>query len=235
MTSRKGDKAKGRHILIPIEVAGAHRDRLDAQADTLERLGAERADPAALDTVARVLSLPIGKSGPVQEGTRVQLGNFVVPDAGVWAFQGTKPGATSPVIEASVAYYVFRLDSVQAAGVPPLAQIRPSVRARARLEKKNAAGEADGRGVPEAAGVGRVGRGRGEGDEAGAPRVRAVHPDQSAAHRSDGGGHRVRARRGPAQRAARHAGRPLRDAGAGAHQGGLGRVRQGSSTVPRPR
>jgi peptidyl-prolyl cis-trans isomerase D len=136
ITSRKGDKAKGRHILIPIEVTGEHRDRLDAQADSLERLGAERDDPAALDTVARALSLPVGKSGPVQQGTRVQLGNLVVPDAGAWAFQGAKVGATSPVIEASVAYYVFRLDSLQPAGVPPLAQIRPSVEHSLRIEKK---------------------------------------------------------------------------------------------------
>jgi peptidyl-prolyl cis-trans isomerase D len=135
MTSRKGDKAKGRHILIPIEVAGAHRDQLDAQADSLEKLAADKADPAALDTVARALKLPIGKSGPVQEGTKVQLGNLVVPDAGVWA-STAKPGATSPVIEASLAFYVFRLDSAQAAGVPPLGQIRRVVAAQARSEKK---------------------------------------------------------------------------------------------------
>jgi peptidyl-prolyl cis-trans isomerase D len=97
ITSRKGDKAKGRHILIPIEIAGDHRDRLDAQADSLERLAAERDDPAALDTVARALSLPIGKAGPVQEGTRLQIGNLVVPDAGVWAFEGVEEGATSSV------------------------------------------------------------------------------------------------------------------------------------------
>jgi peptidyl-prolyl cis-trans isomerase D len=136
VTSRKGDKAKGRHILIPIEVLGEHRDRLDAQADSLERLGAERDDPAALDTVSRVLELPIGRSGPVQQGTRVQLGNLVVPDAGVWAFQGVKPGSTSPVIESSMAYYIFRLDSLQPAGVPPLGQIRPAVEHALRLEKK---------------------------------------------------------------------------------------------------
>jgi peptidyl-prolyl cis-trans isomerase D len=135
VTSRKGDKAKGRHILIPIEVAGAHRDQLDAQADSLEKLAAEKADPAALDTVARALKLPIGKSGPVQEGTKVQLGNLVVPDAGVWA-STAKPGATSPVIEASLAFYVFRLDSAQAAGVPPLGQIRQVVASQAREEKK---------------------------------------------------------------------------------------------------
>jgi len=144
MTSRKGNKAKGRHILIPIEVAGAHRDQLDAQADSLEKLAADKADPAALDTVARALKLPIGKSGPVQEGTKVQLGNLVVPDAGVWA-STAKPGATSPVIETSLAFYVFRLDSAQAAGVPPLGQIRQVVAAQARAEKKIDAGRKVGR------------------------------------------------------------------------------------------
>src|SRR5918995_5032492 len=113
ITSRKGNKAKGRHILFPIEVTGAHRDQLDAQADSLEHLGAERSDPAALDTVARALKLTVGKSGPVQEGTKLQLGNYVVPDAAVWAFGGAKPGATSPVIETPFAYYLFRLDSLR--------------------------------------------------------------------------------------------------------------------------
>jgi peptidyl-prolyl cis-trans isomerase D len=135
ITSRKGDKLKGRHILIPIEVAGAHRDQLDAQADSLEKLGADKADPAALDTVARALHLPVGKTGAVQEGTKVQLGNLVVPDAGVWA-STAKKGQTSPVIETSIAYYVFRVDSLQPAGVPPLGQIRDAVVYQARADKK---------------------------------------------------------------------------------------------------
>jgi peptidyl-prolyl cis-trans isomerase D len=138
VTSRKGNKAKGRHILFPIEVAGAHRDQLDAQADSLEHLGAERSDPAALDTVARALKLRIGHTAPVQQGTKVQLGQLVVPDAGVWAFQA-KPGATSPVIETSFAYYIFRLDSLHDAGVPSLAEIRPAVMSATRDQKKWAA------------------------------------------------------------------------------------------------
>jgi peptidyl-prolyl cis-trans isomerase D len=138
ITSRKGNKAKGRHILLPIEVTGAHRDQLDAQADTLESLGAERTDPAALDTVARALKLRIGKTAPLQQGSKVQVGNLVVPDAGVWAFQG-KPGATSPVIETSVAYYLFRLDSLHEAGVPPLSEIRSGVVSAVRDEKKSRA------------------------------------------------------------------------------------------------
>lgn len=135
ITTRKGNKAKGRHILFPVEVTGAHRDQLDAQADSLETLGAERTDPAALDTVARALKLSIGKSNPVQEGTKVQLGLIVVPDAGVWAFQA-KRGATSPVIETPYAYYIFRLDSLHEAGVPALAEIRSAVEHAAREDQK---------------------------------------------------------------------------------------------------
>jgi peptidyl-prolyl cis-trans isomerase D len=135
ITSRKGNKAKGRHILFPIEVTGAHRDLLDAQADSLEHLGAERSDPAALDTVSRALKLPLAHAPAVQQGSKVQLGPLVVPDAGIWAFQA-KPGATSPVIETSFAYYIFRLDSIQPAGVPTLAQIRNTVATAVRERKK---------------------------------------------------------------------------------------------------
>ncbi|HEX3276680.1 MAG TPA: SurA N-terminal domain-containing protein [Gemmatimonadales bacterium] len=139
VTSRTGNKAKGRHILIPIEVAGAHRDLLDAQADSLEKLGAEKSDPAALDTVGRALRLPVAKAPPVQEGTKLQLGTLVVSDASVWAF-GAKPGATSPVIESPIAYYVFRLDSLQPAGVPPLSRIRDAVAYQVRSERKTELG-----------------------------------------------------------------------------------------------
>jgi peptidyl-prolyl cis-trans isomerase D len=135
IASRKGNKAKGRHILFPIEVTGAHRDRLDAQADTLEHLGAERSDPAALDTVARALKLPIGKATPLQQGAKVELGPLVIQDAGVWAFQA-KPHATSPVIDTPWAYYLFRLDSIQPAGIPTLAEIKPSVARLVRDQKK---------------------------------------------------------------------------------------------------
>ncbi len=139
VSKRVGDSATVRHILVPIDLAGAHRDQVDAQADTLERLGAERLDPAALDTVARALKLPIGTTGPVQQGSKVQLGTYVIPDAAVWAFQATQ-GETSPVIEGDRALYVFRLDSLQEAGTPELSQIRGAVESEVRdLKKKDKA------------------------------------------------------------------------------------------------
>jgi peptidyl-prolyl cis-trans isomerase D len=135
VSRRSGNKATGRHILIPIEITGEHRDQLDAQADTLESLATDRLDPAALDTVARVLNLAILRSGPVQEGTRLQLGRFVIPDAGIWAFQA-QPGEIGSIIEIPEAYFAFRLDSVQPAGVPLLENIRNAVELAVRDEKK---------------------------------------------------------------------------------------------------
>lgn len=134
--SRRGDRFKARHILVPIEVTGEHRDRLDARADSLESLGADRLDRAALDTVASALGLSIQRIGPVAERSRVFVpGAGMVPDAGVWAFQA-EPGEHSPVVEAPTAYFVFRLDSARSAGVAPLEQIREEVRSRVVQHKR---------------------------------------------------------------------------------------------------
>jgi hypothetical protein len=135
VTARGGDSAQARHLLVPIEITGERRDQLDAKADTLDRLASEQLDPAALDSAARALGLQIRKTEPVQKGTRVQVGAYVVPDAGVWAFQAEE-GEISPIIETERALFVFRLDSTAAEGVPPLASIRAAVESEVRSEKK---------------------------------------------------------------------------------------------------
>jgi peptidyl-prolyl cis-trans isomerase D len=131
MTSRSGDKANGRHILVPIEVTGTHRDQLDARADSLESLAAERLDPAALDTAARALGLPVSQTGAVLKDQP----SIVPADASVWAFQA-KEGEHSPVIETTAALFLFRLDSLHAEGVPPLGRARPEIEARLKVKKK---------------------------------------------------------------------------------------------------
>lgn len=132
---RTGGKVRARHILVPVEIVGRHRDELDARADSLELLGAEKFDPTALDTAARALGLRIGRSEPLQKGSRVQVDVRVVPDAGVWAFQA-RPGETSRIVEVSYAYFLFRLDSLQEEGVPPLDRIKDAVAGGVRDEKK---------------------------------------------------------------------------------------------------
>jgi peptidyl-prolyl cis-trans isomerase D len=138
LTARNGETFGGRHILVPIEVAGEHRERLDRQADSLETLGADRLDGAALDTVARALGLGVERTGQVNTGDRIMAGTDLVADAGVWAFQA-EVGETSPVIESPTAYYVFRVDSSRAEGIPPLETIRDQVEAAVRGSKARTA------------------------------------------------------------------------------------------------
>jgi len=138
---RTADSVTARHILIPIERTGARLDTLEARADSLDRLAAEQTDPAALDSVARKMSLEIQHAGPLYQGDAVVLGRFRIPDVGIWAFE-TKVGELSPVIEISGAYYVFRLDSLRPAGVPPLAEVQPIIQGQVLREKKRQAAEA---------------------------------------------------------------------------------------------
>lgn len=135
ITQRHADTASGRHILVPIELAGENRDRMDARLDTLDQYAAGKADPTALDSVARWLRLPVSTGLSVQSGGRVQVGTQVVPDAGVWAFQ-TVVGEISDVTETPDAYYLFRLDSLRDESEPTLGEVRPAVEAAVRDQKK---------------------------------------------------------------------------------------------------
>jgi peptidyl-prolyl cis-trans isomerase D len=133
--SARGDSVRVSHILVPIELVGAHRDSVESRADSLDRLVAERDSGWLLDSIARRLSLPVGHAPKLIEGDRMLLGRYVVPDVSIWAFEHN-PGETSPVIEGEAAYYVFRLDSLIPAGVAPLADVRDQVLSEARVQKK---------------------------------------------------------------------------------------------------
>ncbi len=134
LDAARGDSVRASHILVPIELRPERLDQVEARADSLDRLASEQTDPSALDSAARTMSLPLARNR-VTEGERVTLGRFVIPDAGVWAFEA-RPGETSPVIEGGVAYYVFRLDSLIPEGTPPLPQVRDAVVEAVRRDKK---------------------------------------------------------------------------------------------------
>ena len=139
LESKSDDRYHARHLLIPIEPQGENLERMDTRADTLDLLAAERAEPALLDSVANRFGLPVARALPTAQGDRVQAGEYVVPDAGLWAFEAV-PGETSPVVEARHAYYVFRLDSLTPGGIPPLDDIRNEVaRAAQRVKRWEAA------------------------------------------------------------------------------------------------
>lgn len=135
--SARHDSVRVRHILVPIELQGPHRDSVESRADTLDRLAADQPNGRVLDSAARALHLAVSSPWRLVDGDRFTLGRWVIPDVSVWAFQ-TKVGETSPVVEATPAFYVFRLDSLKAAGVRPLAEVRDQAVAGARYERKKA-------------------------------------------------------------------------------------------------
>ena len=137
---RTADSITARHILIPYGRVGARLDTLEARADSLDRLGAEQTEPSALDSVARKMALALTQGPALYQGVPYVLGRYRIPDVGVWAFEA-RPGETSPVIEIKAAYYLFRLDSVKAAGPPALTDVERQVRVAVMRQKQRAAAE----------------------------------------------------------------------------------------------
>ena len=131
----RGDSVRVRHILIPFDLRSEHLDVVEGRADSLDRIAADQPNGTMLDSAARTLGLPLSPPQRIVQGDRLQLGRWMIPDVGVWAFEA-RVGETSPVIEATPAYYVFRLDSLIPEGVPPLDEIRAAVTAGTRLEKR---------------------------------------------------------------------------------------------------
>lgn len=129
----RGDSLKVRHILVPIELQGAHLDAVESRVDSLERYAADQPNGALLDSAAQRFRLPLSPVYRIVDGERLTLGRYVIPDVSVWAFEA-RVSETSPIVEAKPAYYVFRLDSLVPAGVPPLADVRTEVLAAVKLE-----------------------------------------------------------------------------------------------------
>ena len=136
LESRSKGKYHPWHILIPIELAGEHLELVEGKADTLDIYAAEQTEPEALDDAAGMLGLTPRPAPPISDGnTAFFVDGDYVPDAAVWVFD-VLPGESSPVIESKKYYYIFRLDSLQEAGVPPLDQVREEVKAALVQQKK---------------------------------------------------------------------------------------------------
>jgi peptidyl-prolyl cis-trans isomerase D len=137
---RTRDSVTARHILIRWARIGARLDTLEARADSLDRYAAEQTSGTVLDSVARLMSLPVNEAPPIYQGTPYVLGVYRIPDVGVWAFEA-RVGETSPVIETQGGYFVFRLDTVSLAGVAPLEEVAPRARVAVMNQKKRAAAQ----------------------------------------------------------------------------------------------
>ena len=139
---RAGDSVAARHILLPYARYGDRLDELEARADSLDRIAAEQDDGRLLDSAAQRLGLRVDRAPEMLQGTPYVMGRFRIPDVGVWAFTEGRPGTTSPVVETSGFYIVFRLDSLSEAGIAPFEAVAGDARVRVTLEKKRELGRA---------------------------------------------------------------------------------------------
>ena len=134
------DSVEASHILLPWARIGERLDTLEARADSLDRLAAGQTDPSTLDSTARLMGLSVEHPEPLVQGVPFVLGRYRIPNVGVWAFR-TSVGETSDVIETNGAYYVFRLDSLFPAGVPPFEAAQADVRRAVIRQKQREATE----------------------------------------------------------------------------------------------
>ena len=129
------------------------------------------------------------------------------------------------------AFYVFRLDSLRPAGVPPLSEIRSAVAASRGPTRRPVSARKLAEDYLKRVEAGSTLRRGRRGDEASAQGVRTrsrrVNPPLDD---PVGGGHGLRSRLGQGEPAPRHQEGHLRHQGARAHQGGLGRSSSRSST-----
>ena len=130
---RKGDSLTVRHILVRIVQSDSTAAQTDREADSLAR-AASIDKPAAFDSVARSLRLPVGHVVAVESDPLTWNGKYV-PGGSAWAFGGAKVGETSDLIDADDAYYLVRLDSLREGGKPTLDAVRDDIR-RELVQKK---------------------------------------------------------------------------------------------------
>ena len=179
ITSRKGNKAKGRHILFPIEVTGAIETSSTPRPTASRISGPIGPIPPRLDTVARALKLPIGRAEPVQQGSKVQLAHSWCRMPGCGRLKPS-PRPPAPLSRPLTRIYIFRLDSLQPEGVPPLDRYPVLGGSVGREQKKwDAAREiakAYVKRLEEGSSMAQAAR-----HEPGPPGIRSLQPDQSSA------------------------------------------------------
>src|SRR3989442_419906 len=102
----RGDSVRVRHILVPVVLQGAHLDAVDARADSLDRLAAERTEPRALDSAAHRLRLAVEKLAPF---TRLQPpAKLSVEPLLLGAAFGLKPGETSGLLAGQTGFFLVQ-------------------------------------------------------------------------------------------------------------------------------
>lgn len=132
---KKGDTIAVRHILLPIHQSDSAATATDRKADKLAAMAAGAEQGAKFDSAVKALDLKVGHVVAI-EGNPLTWDGKYVPSAGAWAFNGSKPGEVSDLIDAGDAYYLARLDSLTPGGKATLADVKDEIRQKLVQQKK---------------------------------------------------------------------------------------------------
>jgi peptidyl-prolyl cis-trans isomerase D len=132
---KRADTLDLRHILIAIRQSDSTASATDRLADRVSSLAAGATDPAAFDSAASALGLPVTQLVAF-EGERLVAAGRVVPSVSAWAFGGAMVGESSDLYDAPDAYYIARLDSLRAGGIAPLAEVKEEIRRQLEREQQ---------------------------------------------------------------------------------------------------
>jgi peptidyl-prolyl cis-trans isomerase D len=131
--SKTGDSIAVRHILLRIQQSDSSASVSDGLADALAKAaGSDK--PALFDSVTKALQLHTFQAVAIENEPLTYEGKYI-PSVGAWAFTA-RPGETSDLIDGQDAYYVARLDSLQAGGKATLASEHDDIEQELMREKK---------------------------------------------------------------------------------------------------
>jgi peptidyl-prolyl cis-trans isomerase D len=132
VTSRTGDEADVRHILIPINLSEDHDAALLERADSMEQVGST----LKLDEAGKRLGIPV-RTADVEPSFAFLPGVGQIDEGSAWLFDDQPPvGEVSDVLESPTAYYMMEVVEKTEAGTLTLAEATPSIRAKLAQDKK---------------------------------------------------------------------------------------------------
>ncbi len=129
---RDADSASAHHILVPIERTTESELALLETADSLELLG----ERVTLDQAVETLGLAAPRQVTLDEERPVVPILGTLAEGADWAFGEASPGDVSPLFETSTIFYMLELVERTPAGIIPLEEATPAIRAHLVAQKK---------------------------------------------------------------------------------------------------
>ena len=146
--ARVGDQVTARHILLNFEKSDEEIGRLEAQLTAIGTRAAAQGLKAAAQGQPNVTfreGVPVSASAPMIPGVgaAMEAVTWAQEESGDRAAGDAEGRPVSDVLEATDALYLVELERFSAAGMTPLAEATPSIRAILENQKRVAAGKAE--------------------------------------------------------------------------------------------